>query len=125
MDIPREKLEVKEDARGKLVEAFKIPDAGQVFYMTTHPGATRGNHYHTRKVERFLVIQGTGKIRMRHRATGEIKEFIVSGEAPEIIDMIMPWTHNIQNIGNEDMVMLVWVNEVFDPNDPDTYSEEV
>ena len=125
MEIPQEKLQIKEDPRGKLIEAFKIPGTGQVFYSTTNPGFTRGNHYHHRKVERFLVIQGTGKISMRHRETGEVKEFIVKGDAPEVIDMIVPWTHNIQNIGNDEMVMLVWVNEVFDPKDPDTYPEEV
>lgn len=120
-----EKLEVKKDERGFLAELFKIPGVGQVFYSTSKPGATRGNHYHTRKIERFCVVEGKAKIRLRDRKTGEIKEYSVSGATPEIVDMPIHWTHNITNIGNNEMKLLVWVNEVFDPKDPDTYREEV
>src|SRR3989338_3756177 len=93
------KLEIKSDERGNFVEVFKIPGAGQVSYSTTKPGIVRGNHYHTHKIELFCVIEGEGKIRLRNRATNEVKEYLVSGKKPEIVEMILNWTHNIQNIG--------------------------
>jgi UDP-2-acetamido-2,6-beta-L-arabino-hexul-4-ose reductase len=120
-----QKLEKKSDPRGTLVEVFKIPGVGQVFYSTSKPGIVRGNHYHTRKQELFCVIQGSALIRLRNRATGEIKEYSVSGDAPEIVEMIPHWTHNIKNTGEEEMKLLVFANEVFDPSDPDTFAEEV
>jgi UDP-2-acetamido-2,6-beta-L-arabino-hexul-4-ose reductase len=120
-----EKLEVKQDERGKLIEIFKIPGVGQVFYSTTKPGVVRGNHYHTRKIEKFCVIEGKAKIKLRNRETNEIEEHIVLGDNPEIVEMKPNWTHNIENIGEKEMKLLVWVNEVFNPEDPDTFSEEV
>lgn len=120
-----DKLKIKKDERGFLIELFKIPGAGQVFYSTSKPGITRGNHYHTRKIERFCVIEGRAKIKLRNRETGEIKEHFVSGDMPEVIDMPINWTHNITNVGDNEMKLLVWVNEVFDTKDPDTYREEV
>ena len=120
-----EKLEIKVDERGKFVEVFKMPGFGQVSFSTTKPGITRGNHYHTRKIEKFCVIEGRGLIKMRNRETGEIKEIEVSGEAPEIIETIINWTHNIKNTGDKEMKLLIWANEIFDPNDADTYPEEV
>jgi len=119
------KLEIKEDERGKLIEIFKIPGLGQVFYSTTKPGIIRGNHYHTRKKEFFCVIEGRGLIKLRNRETGEIQKIEVSGENPEIVEMPINWTHNIKNIGETEMKLLVWVNEIFNPEDPDTYFEEV
>ncbi|NCO44718.1 hypothetical protein GW888_01435 [Candidatus Wolfebacteria bacterium] len=119
------KLEIKQDERGKLIEIFKIPDVGQVFYSTTKPGVVRGNHYHTRKKEYFCLIEGKGLIKLRNRETGEIKEIEVSGENPEIVEMPVNWTHNIKNIGDLEMKLLVWVNEVFKPDDPDTFSEKI
>ena len=115
----------KQDERGKLIEIFKIPDVGQVFYSTTKPGVVRGNHYHTRKKEYFCLIEGKGLIKLRNRETGEIKEIEVSGENPEIVEMPVNWTHNIKNIGDLEMKLLVWVNEVFKPDDPDTFSEKI
>ncbi|NCO15425.1 MAG: hypothetical protein COZ30_00595 [Candidatus Nealsonbacteria bacterium CG_4_10_14_3_um_filter_36_16] len=120
-----EKLEVKQDQRGKLIEIFKISGVGQVFYSSTKPGAIRGNHYHTRKIEKFCVIEGKAKIRLRNRETNEIKEHIVSGDNPEIVEMKPNWTHNIENIGEKEMKLLAWVNEVFNPEDSDTYEEQV
>ncbi|MFY9462102.1 MAG: hypothetical protein WAP51_02780 [Candidatus Sungiibacteriota bacterium] len=120
-----EKLEMKRDERGYLIELFKIPGVGQVFYSTSKPGITRGNHYHLRKMERYCVIEGSAKIRLRNREAGEMREYLVSGGAPEIIDMPINWAHNITNIGETEMKLIVWVNEVFDPKDPDTYYEEV
>lgn len=119
------KLEIKSDDRGSLIELFKLPDIGQVFYSTSVPGIIRGNHYHTRKIEYFCVIEGLGKIRMRNRHSGEIREYMVSGEQPELVKMPIGWTHNIQNIGTTEMKLIIWSNEVFDPNDSDTYPEEV
>lgn len=118
-------LEKKEDERGYLVEAFKVPGVGQVFYSVSKPGVTRGNHYHNRKIEYFCVIDGEGLIRLRNRADGEIKEYRVSGSQPQVVAMTVNWTHNIKNIGSNEMKLLVWVNEVFDPADPDTFAEEV
>ena len=120
-----QKLVIKEDERGRLMEVFKVPDVGQVFYTTSVPGAVRGNHYHTRKKEYFCVIEGKGKISMRDRVSGEVKEYMVSGEEPEIAEMPLNWTHNIENIGEKEMKMIVWTNEVFNPNDPDTFPEKV
>lgn len=119
------KLEIKSDERGNLIEIFKFPDIGQIFYSTTNPGFTRGNHYHNRKIERFCVVEGSALIRLRNRQTNEIKEYMVSGKNPEVVEMTLNWTHNIKNIGEGGMKLLVWVNEVFDPEDPDTFFEEV
>lgn len=120
-----EKLEVKEDQRGRFVEVFKVHGFGQVSYSTTKPGITRGNHYHTRKQEKFCVIEGQAKICLRNRETQETKEYLVSGEAPQVIEMIVGWTHNITNVGEGEVKLLIFANEIFDLQDPDTYSEEV
>jgi UDP-2-acetamido-2,6-beta-L-arabino-hexul-4-ose reductase len=120
-----QKLVIHKDERGKLVEIFKIPKVGQFFYSISLPGAIRGNHYHTRKKEIFCVIEGKGKISMRKRESGEIKEYLVSGDNPETVEMIPNWTHNIENIGDTEMKLIVWTSEVFDPKNPDTYSERV
>jgi len=85
----------------------------------------RGNHYHKRKIETFCVIEGKALIRLRNRLTNEIKEFHLSGDKPQIIDMPINWTHNIQNTGQSEMKLLVWANEIFNPKDPDTYAENV
>jgi len=120
-----EKFEIKSDERGNLVEVFKFPGTGQIFYSTTNPGFTRGNHYHNRKIEKFCVIEGSALIRLRNRKTNEIKEYSVSGDRPEIVEMTLNWTHNIKNVGENEMKLLVWINEVFNPEDPDTFAEEV
>jgi len=120
-----EQLEIKKDSRGKLIEIFKIPNFGQIHYSTSKPGVIRGNHYHTRKIERFCIIEGQGKIILRNRKTNERKEFTLSGQKPQVIEMPINWTHNVKNIGNTEMKLLVWTNEIFDPNNPDTFSEEV
>ena len=119
------KLEIKSDERGNFVEVFKIPGAGQVSYSTTKPSIVRGNHYHTRKIELFCVIEGKALIRMRNRENNEIREYEVSGEKPEIVETIINWTHNIKNIGDTEMKLLIWANEVFNPDNPDTFKEEV
>ncbi len=119
------KLEIKGDERGNFIEVFKFPGAGQVSYSTTKPGIVRGNHYHTRKKEKFCVIEGEALIRLRNKDTNEIKEYRVSGNEPEIVEMTVGWTHNIKNVGDTEMKLLIWVNEAFNPDDPDTFAEEV
>lgn len=120
-----EKLEVKEDTRGRFVEIFKMPGLGQISYSTTKPGITRGNHYHTRKQEKFCVIEGQAKICLRNRQTQEIKEYLVSGDDPQVIEMTIDWTHNIKNVGATEMKLLIFTNEIFNPQDPDTFAEDV
>lgn len=121
-----EKLEIKADDRGRLVSVFQFPkDVGEVFFSTSKPGAVRGRHYHLRKTEHFCVIAGTAKIRLRDRVTNELREYLVSGDEPEIVKTIINWTHDITNTGETEMILLVWSDEVFDPNDPDTFFEEV
>ncbi len=121
----KEPLTPKSDNRGILYEFIKAPGFGQVFFSTSVPGAVRGNHYHMRKIERFCVVKGTGEINIRDRATGEKTRVQVSGEKPEVVTMPLNGTHNIINRGSDEMLLLAWVNEVFDPNDPDTFPEEV
>ena len=123
--LVNKKLEIKIDERGKFIEIFKIPGFGQVSYSTTKSGVIRGNHYHTRKREIFCVIEGEAKIRQRNRETNEIEEKIVSGAFPELVEMKLNWTHNIQNIGDQEMKLLIWISEVYNLNDPDTYLENV
>jgi len=120
-----EKLEIKGDERGNFIEVFKFPGLGQIGYSTTKPGVVRGNHYHTHKIEKFCVIEGNALIRLRNRDTNEIKEYGVSGNEPEIVEMTTGWTHNIKNVGDTEMKLLIWANEVFNPDDPDTFREEV
>jgi UDP-2-acetamido-2,6-beta-L-arabino-hexul-4-ose reductase len=122
-----ENLIINKDGRGNLIEIFKFsePQIGQIFFSTSKPGVIRGNHYHARHLEKFCVIEGLGKIKLRNRETGETKEYNVSGDNPEIVDMFITWTHNIKNIGEGEMKLIAWSSEVFNPNDPDTFPEEV
>lgn len=113
------------DDRGSLFEVVKQADAGQVFYSTTKPGITRGNHYHTRKQEKFCVVQGQAIIRLRRIGTDEIIEYRVLGDKPSVVEMPIFYTHNIENVGTTDLHTLFWTNELFDPNEPDTFYEEV
>lgn len=119
------KLEIKSDERGNFMEVFKVPGFGQVSYSTTKPKVVRGNHYHLRKKEVFCVIEGKAKIRQRDRETNKIEEKIVSGATPELVEIKVNWVHNIENIGNSEMKLLIWTNEVYNPNDPDTFAEKV
>jgi len=113
------------DNRGTLYEIIKQQKAGQIFFSTTKPGVTRGNHYHTRKMEKFCVIQGKAIIRLRRIGTDNIIEYKVCGDKPASIEMPIFYTHSIENIGNSDLLTLFWTNELFDPNDPDTFYENV
>lgn len=110
------------DARGVFVEMLKTPDCGQFSFFTAHPGVTRGGHYHHSKTEKFLVVRGRARFRFRHMQTGQVHELETSGERPQIVETVPGWTHDITNIGREEMVVMLWANEVFDRDRPDTYA---
>ncbi len=114
------------DDRGRLVETVRSHGGqGQTFVSTTRPGITRGEHFHLRKIERFVVVSGQARISLRKVLTDEAVSFEVSGAEPVIIDMPTMWAHNITNTGDDELVTLFWTNELFDPADPDTYREPV
>jgi len=113
------------DNRGNLSELFKFPRGGQVFVSTTKPGITRGNHYHHTKTEKFCVISGSAVIRFRKIGSEEVIEYPVNGDEIRIVDIPPGYTHSIQNTGKEDMICLFWSSEIFNPEKPDTYYEEV
>ncbi len=110
------------DPRGVFVEMLKTPDCGQFSYFTAHPGITRGGHYHHSKTEKFLVIKGRARFKFRHMHTGETHELLTSGDQAEIVETVPGWTHDITNIGQDEMVVMLWANEVFDRAQPDTYA---
>lgn len=118
-------LKLREDARGSLFEALKARQGGQVFFSTTRPGVTRGNHFHLRKVERFCVASGSATISIRRLFQGETNTFEVRGDAPTVVDIPTLHTHNITNTGSTDLLTLFWANEIFDPERPDTFAEPV
>lgn len=113
------------DPRGVFVEMLKTPQAGQFSYFTAHPGITRGGHYHHTKNEKFLVVKGKAKFGFRHILSNETYEILTSGEVPTVVDTIPGWAHDITNIGEEEMVVLLWANEIFDRENPDTISSKV
>ena len=118
-------LKLHADERGSLFEVIKSESSGQVFLSTTFPGITRGNHFHARKVERFLVTTGEAEIRFRKLFSEEVVTFRVSGDAPCYIDIPTFHTHSITNVGAGELVTLFWANEIFNPEDADTYIEPV
>ena len=113
------------DYRGLFVETIKLGVGGQVSFSTTVPGITRGNHYHTRKIERFTVIKGKARIQLRKIGTNEVLNFELDGENPAYVDMPIWYTHNITNVGNDDLYTQFWINEWYNPEDEDTYFETV
>ena len=112
-------------SRGSFVEVIRLGVGGQVSFSTTVPGITRGNHYHTRKIERFAVIKGKALIQLRKIGTEEVLDFYLDGNEPSYVDMPIWYTHSIMNIGEEVLYTNFWINEFYDPNDPDTYFENV
>ena len=119
------KLTQHTDNRGAFVEIIRLGIGGQCSFSTTVPGITRGNHYHTRKIERFAVIKGKALIQLRKVGTHEVLDFYLDGSNPAYVDMPIWYTHNIKNIGEEDLYTNFWINEPFNPEDADTYFEEV
>jgi UDP-2-acetamido-2,6-beta-L-arabino-hexul-4-ose reductase len=113
------------DDRGAFVEIARLGIPGQTSFSTTLPGITRGNHYHTRKIERFAVIKGKALIQLRRIGTKEVHDFYLDGNEPAYVDMPIWFTHNIKNIGDDVLYTIFWINEPFDANDPDTYFEIV
>lgn len=118
-------LTLNSDQRGSLFEAVKTDHGGQAFLSTTHPGITRGDHFHFQKVERFLVLQGQAVIRVRHILDDQVTEFDVDGREPVFIDMPTLHTHSITNIGDGELLTLFWAHEILDPDNPDTYRDPV
>jgi len=110
------------DLRGVFVEMLKTPDAGQFSYFTAHPGITRGGHYHHSKTEKFLVIKGQARFKFRHMQTGQTHELFTCGDKAEVVETVPGWTHDITNIGTDEMVVMLWANEVFDRARPDTFA---
>lgn len=113
------------DPRGAFVEIIRLNVGGQVSFSTTVPGITRGNHYHTRKIERFAVIKGKALIQLRRIGTAEVMDFYLDGNESAYVDMPIWYTHNIKNIGDEELYTNFWINEFYDEADPDTFFEEV
>jgi len=113
------------DARGVFVEMLKTPDAGQFSYFTAHPGITRGGHYHHTKTEKFLVIKGHARFGFRHMLTNEVHHIETHGDQPQIVETVPGWTHDITNIGTDEMVVMLWANEIFDRVNPDTITSKV
>lgn len=113
------------DARGVFVEMLKTPDAGQFSFFTAHPGITRGGHYHHTKTEKFLVIKGHARFGFRHMLTNELHFIETQGNKPQVVETVPGWTHDITNIGAEEMVVMLWANEIFDRSNPDTITSKV
>ncbi|GAB4560812.1 MAG: NAD-dependent epimerase/dehydratase family protein [Rhizobacter sp.] len=113
------------DPRGVFIEMLKTPDCGQFSYFTAHPGITRGEHYHHSKTEKFLVIRGSAHFGFRHIETGETHEVVTRGGEGRIVETVPGWTHNITNIGEDELIVMLWANEIFDRQRPDTIAMKV
>ena len=127
--LPKDKfsydLKMNIDHRGSFTEFLKTPDRGQVSINISKPGIVKGNHWHHTKNEKFLVVSGTGVIRFRKIDETEVLEYYVSGDKLQVVDIPPGYTHNIENFGSTDMVTVMWANEKFDPERPDTIFVEV
>ena len=113
------------DSRGSFVEVIRLGIGGQVSFSTTVPGVTRGNHFHTRKIERFAVIKGKALIQLRRIGTDEVLDYYLDGNEPSYVDMPIWYTHSIKNIGDEMLYTNFWINEPYNEEDADTYFEVV
>ncbi|MFB4163885.1 capsular polysaccharide biosynthesis protein CapF [Alteribacillus sp. JSM 102045] len=118
-------LKMNVDHRGSFTEFIKTPDRGQVSVNISKPGITKGNHWHHTKNEKFLVVSGKGVIRFRKIGSNDVIEYYVSGNKMEVVDIPTGYTHNIENLGDTDMITIMWANELFDSDNPDTYYLEV
>jgi UDP-2-acetamido-2,6-beta-L-arabino-hexul-4-ose reductase len=113
------------DPRGVFAEMLRTPETGQFSFFTALPGVTRGGHYHHTKTEKFLVVQGEARFGFRHVLTGERVDLVVRGEEARVVETVPGWVHDITNIGTDVVVVLLWANEVFDPQRPDTIAAKV
>ncbi len=118
-------LKMNSDERGSFTEIIRTPERGQFSVNISKPGITKGNHWHNTKNEKFLVVSGKGVIRFRHPSSEEVISYYVSGDKLEVVDIPIGYTHNIENLGDTDLVTFMWCNECFDPTRPDTYFLEV
>lgn len=118
-------LTVHADPRGRFVEFLKTRDSGQFSFFTAGPGITRGGHYHHSKNEKFLVIQGKARFGFRHIVSGEYYEIFTDGEVPQVVETVPGWSHDITNIGEVEMIVMLWANEIFDRQVPDTVVHKV
>jgi len=127
--LPKEKfvydLKMNCDQRGSFTEIIRTADRGQFSVNVSKPGITKGNHWHHTKNEKFVVVSGKGVIRFRKIGDDKVHEYFVSGDKIEVVDIPVGYTHNIENLGDTDMVTFMWANECFDPEKPDTFFEEV
>ena len=113
------------DPRGEFVEMLKTHDSGQFSYFTAPAGITRGEHYHHTKTEKFLIIRGTARFQFRNIDTQELHQLVCSGGEGNIVETVPGWTHNITNIGEDELIVMLWANEVFDRSRPDTTAMRV
>lgn len=118
-------LKMNIDQRGSFTEILRTEERGQFSVNISKPGITKGNHWHNTKNEKFLVVSGKGVIRFRKIGETKVYEYFVSGDKLEVVDIPVGYTHNIENLGESDMITFMWANECFDPNKPDTFFEEV
>jgi UDP-2-acetamido-2,6-beta-L-arabino-hexul-4-ose reductase len=127
--LPKDKFSYKVpvygDERGVFVEMLKTLDTGQFSFFTAHPGITRGGHYHHTKTEKFLVIKGKARFGFRHMMTNELHHIDTEGTKPQVVETLPGWTHDITNVGDEEMVVMLWANEIFDRANPDTITSKV
>jgi UDP-2-acetamido-2,6-beta-L-arabino-hexul-4-ose reductase len=115
-------IPVHSDARGVFVEMLKTSDSGQFSFFTAYPGITRGGHFHHTKTEKFLVIKGDALFRFKHILTGELCEIYVNADKSEIVETIPGWAHDVTNVGDGELIVMLWANEIFDSKKPDTFS---
>ena len=113
------------DERGVFVEMLKTKDSGQFSFFTAHPGITRGGHYHHTKTEKFLVIRGNARFRFRHILTDELRSIDTCGKTPTIVETIPGWSHDITNNGDDELIVMLWANEIFDHDRPDTIANTI
>ncbi|QDZ11638.1 UDP-2-acetamido-2,6-beta-L-arabino-hexul-4-ose reductase [Devosia ginsengisoli] len=113
------------DPRGTFVEMLRTPQSGQVSFFTANPGITRGGHYHHSKTEKFLVVSGQALFRFRNIVTGEYAEIQVRAEDTKVVETVPGWSHDVTNTGGDTLICMLWANELFDPERPDTFSAKV
>ena len=118
-------IEKHSDNRGLFAEVLKTKDSGQFSFFTAHPGITRGGHYHHSKTEKFLVIKGEAKFQFRNIMTNKLHQILTSAENLQVVETIPGWVHDITNIGDDEMVVMLWANEIFDSQHPDTYTSHL